>query len=62
MRSNRPRTSPAIRSLCEREQRLFLKAIRGEVDLSEHLEDAINSLRIVFAADESMRTGQVVKL
>ena len=62
MKSNRPRTSPAIRSLCEREQRLFLKAIRGEVDLSDHLEDAINSLRIVFAADESMRTGEVVKL
>lgn len=53
---------PGHQDLCEREQRLFLKAIRGEVDLSEHLEDAINSLRIVFAADESMRTGQVVKL
>ncbi len=48
--------------LCEREQRLFLKAIRGEADLSEHLEDAINSLRIVFAADASTGTGQVVKL
>ena len=53
---------PGHQELCEREQRLFLKAIRGEVDLSEHLEDAINSLRIVFAADESMRTGQVVRL
>jgi hypothetical protein len=53
---------PGHQDLCEREQRLFLKAIRGEVDLSEHVEDAINSLRIVFAADESMRTGQVVKL
>ena len=53
---------PGHQELCEREQRLFLKAIRGEIDLSEHLEDAINSLRIVFAADESMRTGQVVKL
>jgi predicted dehydrogenase len=53
---------PGHQDLCEREQRLFLKAIRGEVDLSEHLEDAINSLRIVFAADESMRTGQVVRL
>ena len=53
---------PGHQELCEREQRLFLKVIRGEVDLSEHLEDAINSLRIVFAADESMRTGQVVKL
>jgi predicted dehydrogenase len=56
------RDEPGHQELCEREQRLFLKAIRGEVDLSEHLQDAINSLRIVFAADESMRTGQVVKL
>ena len=56
------RDEPGHQDLCEREQRLFLKAIRGEVDLGEHLEDAINSLRIVFAADESIRTGQVVKL
>src|SRR5271163_263273 len=53
---------PGHQDLCEREQQLFLKAIRGEVDLSDHLQDAINSLRIVFAADESMRTGQVVRL
>ena len=53
---------PGHEELCQREQRLFLKAIRGEVDLSDHLEDAINSLRIVFAADESARTGQVVRL
>ncbi|HUL10442.1 MAG TPA: Gfo/Idh/MocA family oxidoreductase [Candidatus Acidoferrum sp.] len=53
---------PAHRELCEREQRLFLKAIRGEADLRDHWADAINSLRIVFAADESMRTGQAVRL
>jgi predicted dehydrogenase len=53
---------PGHQELCKREQRLFLKAIRGEADLAEHLEDTINSLRIVFAADESMRTGQVVRL
>jgi predicted dehydrogenase len=53
---------PGHQELCEREQRLFLKAIRGEVDLKDHHEDAINSLRVVFAADESMRTRQVVKL
>jgi predicted dehydrogenase len=53
---------PGHQELCEREQRLFLKAIRGEIDLNEHLEDALNSLRIVFAADESIRTGQVVRL
>ena len=53
---------PGHQELCEREQRLFLKAIRGEVDLTEHHEDALNSLRIVFAADESVRTGEVVRL
>jgi predicted dehydrogenase len=53
---------PGHKEPCEREQRLFLKAIRGEVDLADHWADAINSLRIVFAADESMRTGEVVRL
>ena len=53
---------PGHQELCEREQRLFLKAIRGEVGLADHRADAINSLRIVFAADESMRTGEVVRL
>ncbi len=53
---------PGHQELCEREQRLFLRAIRGEVDLTDHWADAINSLRIVFAADESMRTGQSVRL
>jgi hypothetical protein len=48
--------------LCTRNAAARSKAIRDEVDLSEHLEDAINSLRIVFAADESMRTGEVVRL
>jgi predicted dehydrogenase len=53
---------PGHQELCEREQRLFLKAIRAEVDLADHWADAINSLRIVFAADESIRTGEVVRL
>jgi predicted dehydrogenase len=53
---------PGHQELCEREQRLFLRAILGEIDLSDHWADAINSLRIVFAADESIRTGEVVRL
>ncbi|MDH6262379.1 hypothetical protein M2427_006328 [Bradyrhizobium sp. BR13661] len=52
---------PGHQELCEREQRLFLSAVRGEVDLSEHHEDAINSLRIIFAADESVRSGEVIR-
>jgi predicted dehydrogenase len=53
---------PGHQELCNREQRMFLAAIRGEVDLTEHVADALNSLRIVFAADESVRTGEVVRL
>ena len=40
---------PGHQELCEREQRLFLKVIRGEIELKDHLDDAINSLRIVLA-------------
>jgi len=49
-------------ALCRLEQEWFLGAIRGSVDVSEHLEDVIISLEIVLAADESVRTGQVVAL
>jgi predicted dehydrogenase len=48
--------------LCEREQRFFLRAIQENLDLSAHLQDAVNSLRIVLAADESVRTGKTVDL
>jgi hypothetical protein len=33
-----------------------------DLDLTDHMQDAVNSLRIVLAADESVRTGQVVSL
>lgn len=48
--------------LCAREQEVFLNAIINDVDLSDHMEDAINSLRIVLAADESFKTGKTVEL
>ena len=53
---------PSHQQLCDREQRVFLKAIRENVDLTTHMADAISSLRIVLAADESVRTGEVVRL
>jgi predicted dehydrogenase len=53
---------PGHQELCDREQAYFLRAIREDLDLTEHLEDAVNSLRIVLAADRSFRTGQVVRL
>lgn len=53
---------PDHNELCKREQQYFLRSIREDIDLSDHMEDAINSLKIAFACDESVRTGQVVKL
>lgn len=53
---------PGHDELCAREQLYLLRAIREGVDLTDHMNDAVNSLRIVLAADESIRTKQVVTL
>ncbi len=53
---------PDHQELCTREQRYFLQAIRENLDLTDHLQDAINSLRIAFACDESVRSGLPVRL
>jgi predicted dehydrogenase len=53
---------PGHQELCDREQAYFLKAIMENVDLTNHLDDAINSLKIAFACDESVKTGEIVKL
>jgi predicted dehydrogenase len=48
--------------LCRREQEVFLRAIRENRDLTEHWQSAIDSLRIVLAADQSYREGRTVNL
>ena len=48
--------------LCHREQEFFLNAIKGDSDLTDHMDDAINSMKIVAAADKSFRTGEIVQL
>jgi predicted dehydrogenase len=53
---------PDHQALCDREQAYLLRAIRQDLDLTDHMNDAVNSLRIVLAADRSFRTGQVVNL
>ncbi|MBX6321193.1 MAG: Gfo/Idh/MocA family oxidoreductase [Rhodospirillaceae bacterium] len=53
---------PDHQELCNREQAFFLKAIREDLDLSDSMNDAVNSLRIVLAADESIRTRRAVEL
>lgn len=53
---------PDHQELCNREQRFFLKSILQDEDLTHHLEDALNSLKVAFACDESVKTNEVVKL
>jgi len=53
---------PDHQGLCDLEQEYFLNAINNDLDLTDHLDDAVNSLRIVLAADEAFRTGKTVAL
>ncbi len=48
--------------LCLLEQQYFLRSIRENLDLSDHHQDAVNSLRVVLAADKSFRSGKTVEL
>ncbi|MCB1516320.1 MAG: Gfo/Idh/MocA family oxidoreductase [Hyphomicrobiaceae bacterium] len=53
---------PGHQELCEREQAFVLKAIREDMDLSDHMQQAVTSLAIALAADQSVRTGLPQKL
>ncbi len=53
---------PGHDALCAREQDYFHRAITENIDLTRHMDDAVQSLRICLAADESVRTGKPVKL
>jgi len=53
---------PDHNELCKREQLYLLKCIREDLNLTHHWKDALNSLRIVLAADESIKTGRTVVL
>jgi predicted dehydrogenase len=53
---------PGHQQLCDREQAFLLNAIREDVDLGRHMDDAVKSLAVCLAADESVRTGKAVKL
>lgn len=53
---------PNHQELCAREQRYFLKAIKEDINLDKATEEAISSLKIAFACDESVKTGRTVLL
>ncbi|MFN4170153.1 MAG: Gfo/Idh/MocA family protein [Pseudorhodobacter sp.] len=53
---------PDHQALCDREQAFVARAIRENIDLTRHMTDAVRSLAVCLAADESVRSGQPVKL
>lgn len=53
---------PGHQDLCDAEQRFVLDAIANDTDLTRHMQDAVTSLQICLAADESIRTRQPVLL
>ncbi|MDE0523340.1 MAG: Gfo/Idh/MocA family oxidoreductase [Boseongicola sp.] len=53
---------PGHQELCEAEQAYMLRAIAEDIDLTRHMSDAVQSLAICLAADESIRTGRPVSL
>ena len=53
---------PGHQELCNREQAYFLKAIREDLDLTDSMNDAVNSLKIVLAADRSIHEKRAVEL
>ncbi|MEP3847811.1 MAG: Gfo/Idh/MocA family oxidoreductase [Paracoccaceae bacterium] len=53
---------PGHQELCDAEQAFMVRAISEDVDLTRHMSDAIQSLDICLAADDSIRSGQPVTL
>jgi predicted dehydrogenase len=53
---------PGHQELCDREQAFFLRAIREDLDLTDSMAAAVDSLRIVLAAEQSIKEGRVIEL
>jgi predicted dehydrogenase len=53
---------PGHQELCEREAAFMARAISENLDLTRHLQDAVGSLAVCLAADQSIRTGETVRL
>jgi len=51
---------PDHNELCKREQEYLLRAIKEDLDLSDHWDDAVNSLKIGLAAVESYKKGMTI--
>jgi predicted dehydrogenase len=53
---------PGHDELCYLEQTYFINAIHNDLDLTDHLTEVVHTLRVVLASDQSVKTGEVVRL
>ncbi|MBL4645934.1 MAG: Gfo/Idh/MocA family oxidoreductase [Rhizobiales bacterium] len=53
---------PGHQALCDAQAAYVAHAIQNDTDLSRHMSDAVTSLAICLAADESIRTGLAIEL
>ncbi|TIS76729.1 MAG: Gfo/Idh/MocA family oxidoreductase [Mesorhizobium sp.] len=53
---------PGHQDLCDLEQAFLLRAVREDLDLTRHMDDAVKSLAVCLAADESVRSGARIRL
>ncbi|MDN5788911.1 MAG: gfo/Idh/MocA family oxidoreductase, partial [Pseudorhodobacter sp.] len=53
---------PGHDALCAAEQAHLITAIQTDMDLTRHMQDAVQSLRICLAADQSIREGRMIEL
>lgn len=53
---------PGHQELCDAEAAFMARAVVENTDLTRHMQDAVASLAVCLAADESVRSGQPVRL
>ncbi|MCY4225612.1 MAG: Gfo/Idh/MocA family oxidoreductase [Bacteroidetes bacterium] len=53
---------PSHDELCALEQQFLLRAIAEDLDLTDHMQDAVSSLKIVLAADQAAREQRTIRL
>ena len=51
---------PSHDELCAMEQEFLLRAIQEDLDLTNHMQDAVSSLKIVLAADQAARERRTI--
>lgn len=54
--------SPGHQGLCDLQARAMAQVISDDQDMTRHLADAVRSVAVCLAADESVRTGNSVRL